>query len=101
MQEEHEQLHHDHAHFHSPEQKKRQLNRLSRIIGHLEHIKRMLENDEDCSGVLIQLAAVKSALNGLGKEIINEHLAHCIYHAVEDNDTASLEAFKDAVSKFM
>lgn len=92
---------HVHAHFHSPEQKKKQINRISRIIGHLEHIKKMIEKDEDCAGVLVQLSAVKSALNGLGKEIINEHIEHCLYHAVEDNDTTAVNEFKDAVSKFM
>lgn len=92
---------HPHSHFHSPEQKKKQINRISRIIGHLEHIKKMIEKDEDCAGVLVQLSAVKSALNGLGKEIINEHIEHCLYHAVEDNDTTAVNEFKDAVSKFM
>jgi len=90
-----------HEHHHSPEQKKKQINRISRIIGHLEHIKKMIEKDEDCAGVLVQLSAVKSALNGLGKEIINEHIEHCLYHAVEDNDTAAVDDFKNAVSKFM
>ena len=92
---------HGHAHFHSPEQKKKQINRISRIIGHLEHVKKMIEKDEDCAGVLVQLSAIKSALNGLGKEIINEHIEHCLYHAIEDNDTTAVNEFKDAVSKFM
>ena len=92
---------HTHAHFHSPEQKKKQINRISRIIGHLEHVKKMIERDEDCAGVLVQLSAIKSALNGLGKEIINEHIEHCLYHAIEDNDTEAVSEFKDAVSKFL
>ena len=75
------------AHHHDPQDKKRQLNRLSRVIGHLQYVKRMIENDEDCADVLTQISAAKSALNGLGKEIINEHIAHCITHAVEDDGT--------------
>lgn len=92
---------HSHSHYHSPEEKKRQLNRLSRIIGHLQYVKRMIENDEDCSDVLNQLSASKSALVGLGKEIINEHIAHCIYHAVEDGNTEAIEEFQKAIEKFM
>ena len=89
-----------HAHFHSPEEKKRQLNRLNRVIGHLQHVKKMIEADEDCADVLTQLSATRSAITGLGKEIMNEHISHCIYHAVEDGDTEAIEEFKKAIEKF-
>lgn len=92
---------HIHHHYHSPEEKKRQLNRLSRLIGHLQHVKTMIESDEDCSDVLIQLSAVRAAINGLGKEIINEHITHCISHAVEDGDTHALDAFQKAITQFL
>ena len=92
---------HEHGHYHDPQEKKRQVNRISRVIGHLQHVKRMIENDDDCSEVLIQISAVKSALNGLGKEIINEHLAHCITHAVEDGDMEAIEEFQKAIQRFI
>lgn len=92
---------HSHGHFHDPAVKKGQINRIARMIGHLEHIKMMLENDEDCSDVLIQLAAVRSALNGLGKSIIKEHLAHCITHAIEDGDTTVIDEFQESIQKFI
>lgn len=79
--------HHNHSYVHDPKEKRRQINRLSRVIGHLEYVKKMIENDEDCAAVLMQISATKSALNGLGKEIINEHISHCITHAVEEGDT--------------
>lgn len=92
---------HDHGHYHSPEQKKKQLNRLAKATGHLNHVKKMIEKDEDCADVLIQLAAVNSALKNLGKEIINEHMTHCIIHAIEDGDTTAVEEFQKAVKKFI
>lgn len=92
---------HVHGHYHSPEEKKKQLHRLAKASGHLIHVKTMIENDEDCSEVLMQLAAVESALHSLGKEIINEHLTHCITHAIEDGDTEAIEEFKKAISKYM
>ncbi len=98
--EEHEHVH-DHGHFHSPEEKKKQINRLSRAIGHLNHVKLMIENDDDCADVLMQLSAVNSALKNLGKEIINEHMTHCITHAIEDGDTRAVEEFQKAVQKFI
>ena len=92
---------HKHAHYHSPEEKKKQLNRLSKAIGHLQHVKVMVENDEDCSEVLMQLTAVNSALRSLGKEIINEHMTHCIVHAIEDGDMEEVEEFREAIKKFI
>jgi DNA-binding FrmR family transcriptional regulator len=61
----------------------------------------MIEEDEDCSEVLIQLSAVNAALRGLGKEIINEHMTHCIAHAIEEGDTAAVEEFQKAVEQFI
>ncbi|MCI5934872.1 MAG: metal-sensing transcriptional repressor, partial [Lachnospiraceae bacterium] len=90
-----------HKHYHSQEEKKKQINRISKAIGHLQHVKTMIENDEDCADVLMQLSAVTSALRNLGKEIINEHMTHCIAHALEDGDTTAVEEFKKAVKKFI
>lgn len=92
---------HEHGHYHTPEEKKKQLNRISKAIGHLQHVKVMMENDEDCSDVLIQLSAVEAALHNLGKEIINEHMTHCITHAIEDGDTTAVEEFQKAIKKFL
>jgi DNA-binding FrmR family transcriptional regulator len=94
-------LEHTHHHYHSPEEKKRQLNRLARLTGHLEHIRTMIEQDEDCADVLVQLSAVRSAITGLGKEIINEHITHCISHAIEDGDEDALKSFQNAIEKFL
>jgi len=91
----------EHGHYHSAEERKRQINRISRIIGHLQHVKGMIEEDQDCADVLIQISAVKSALNGLGKEIINEHISHCIVHALEDGDIRYIEEFQKAIERFM
>lgn len=92
---------HEHGHYHSPDEKKKQLNRLAKAIGHLQHVKNMIESDEDCAEVLMQLSAVDSALRNLGKEIIDEHMTHCIIHAIEDGDMTAVEDFQKAVRKFM
>lgn len=92
---------HTHTHVHDPQEKRRQIARLSRVIGHLEYVKRMIDQDEDCSAVLMQIAATRSALNGLGKQIINEHITHCIAHAIEDGDTSAIEEFQQAIQKYL
>lgn len=98
---EHHEHAHGHGHVHDPKEKRRQINRLSRVIGHLEYVKKMIENDEDCSAVLMQISASRSALNGLGKEIINGHISHCIAHALEEGDMEAVEEFKRAIQKYM
>lgn len=65
---------HSHTHTHSHEHTKEVSNRLARAIGHLQKVKQMVENGDDCSDVLIQLAAVKSALNNTGKVILKDPL---------------------------
>ena len=96
-----EHSHGPHGHHHSHEQTKAVLNRLSRAIGHLEAVKRMVERDEDCSEVLIQLAAVRSAINNTGKVILKNHLDHCIVEAIEQNDMETIRALDEAIDKFI
>ncbi len=92
-------LPHIHAHVH--ENRKAVLNRLSRAIGHLEKVKRMVEAGEDCSDVLIQLAAVRSALNSVGKVILRDHIRHCIVDAVADGDQEAVNNMCTAIDKFL
>lgn len=90
-----------HHHVHSAEEKKAVLNRLSRAIGHLQSIKTMVEEDRDCSEVLIQLSAVKSAVNNTGKLVLKEHIAHCIVEAIESGDEESLRQLNKAIDSFV
>jgi DNA-binding FrmR family transcriptional regulator len=90
-----------HNHYHDPEEKKRQLNRLAKAIGHLKHVQTMMENDEDCADVLTQLSAVNSALRSLSREIVNEHMTHCITHAIADGNLEMVEEFQKAMQKFI
>jgi DNA-binding FrmR family transcriptional regulator len=90
---------HSHKHVHT--NTKAVLNRLSRAIGHLESIRRMVEDGRDCSEVLIQLSAVKSAINNTGKVILQDHIEHCIVDAVESGDHEALEELSRAIDRFV
>ncbi len=99
---EHEHHHgHSHTHTHDPEQIKAVLNRLSRCIGHMQSVKRMVEENEDCSDVLIQLAAVKAEVNNVGKVILKDHIEHCIVEAVEEHDYEAIHKMNQAIDRFM
>ena len=106
----HEELHqlgiahshsHSHGHTHTHENTKAVLNRMARIIGHMESIRRMVEDGRDCSEVLVQIAAVKAAINNVGKVILQDHIRHCIVDAVEEGDEQALEDLCTAMDKFM
>ena len=74
---------------------------LAEHIGHLEAVKRMVAREEDCAEILIQLAAVRSAINNAGKVILMDHLNHCIVEAVEDDDLDKIKEFGVANEKFI
>ena len=92
---------HGHGHYHHHENTKAVLNRLSRAIGHLESIKRMVEDGRDCSEVLIQLSAVKSAINNTGKVILEDHIKHCLVDAIESGDMDAIEELNKAIDRFI
>ena len=96
-----EHSHEGHVHHHSHAHTKAVLNRMSRAIGHMESIKRMIEDGRDCSEVLIQLSAVKSAINNTGKIILQDHIEHCIVDAVEHGDKDAIKELEIAIDRFM
>ena len=90
-----------HTHGHVHENQKAVVNRLARAIGHLNKVKRMVEEGYDCTEVLVQLAAVRSAIDNTGKVILNDHIRHCMVDAVQLGDESAIDGLCDAVEKFM
>ena len=88
-------------HFHVHENQKAVVNRLARAIGHLNKVKRMVEEGYDCGEVLIQLAAVRSAIDNTGKVILNDHIRHCMVDAVQLGDERAIDGLCEAIEKFM
>ena len=104
MSEEHTHEHpHSHAdgHPHHHENTRAVLNRMSRAIGHMESIKTMIEDGRDCSEVLIQIAAVRSAINNIGKIILEDHIRHCVVDALETGDQKVVDDLDEAINKFV
>ena len=92
---------HEGGHAHTHENTKAVLNRLSRIIGHLQAVRRMVEEGRDCSEVLIQLSAIESAINSVSRVILKEHLSTCMVEAVKNDDVAAIEELNNAIDKFI
>lgn len=77
------------------------IHRLSRAIGHLEAIREMVREDRDCCEVLTQLAAVKSAINGIGREMLKDHIEHCVADAIREGNQQALADLSAALDRFM
>ena len=92
---------HSHSHGHTHENTKAVLNRLSRAIGHLQSVRRMVEDGRDCTDVLVQVAAVRSAIDNTGKVILQDHLKHCIIDAALEGDQQAIDDLCKAIDKYI
>lgn len=82
--------------------RKKVLDRLSRIEGHVRGIKRMVEEDRDCPDLLHQLAAVKAAINKTGELILEDHIESCLVDAISQGSVGEyVEELMDAISRFV
>ena len=93
---------HHHDHTHSEESQRKIINRLSRIEGHVRGIKTMINEGRDCPEVLIQVAAIRGALDRVARLILDEHLSECITRAsVEGTIEEEIAALKSALDRFL
>ena len=97
------QMNHNSTETHALSEKKKKaiLNRIAKIIGHTKSTRRMVENGRDCSEVLIQMSAIKAAINNTGKEILKEYLQMSLMESIENNDPESLEKIQKAMESFV
>lgn len=92
----------EHAHVHDPESLQRILNRFARIEGHIRGIKTMIQESRPCPDVLVQIAAVRGALDRVSRIILDEHLSECVTRASkEGNIEAEIEELKAALDRFL
>ncbi|MDZ8184186.1 MAG: metal-sensitive transcriptional regulator [Nostoc sp. ChiSLP02] len=91
-----------HPHVHSEESLRRIVNRLSRIEGHIRGIKTMVQQNSPCPDVLLQIAAVRGALDRVARIVLDEHLTECIARAAkEGNMEVEIEQLKAALDRFL
>ena len=77
------------------------VHRLSRAIGHLESVRNMVEDGRDCTDILIQLAAVRGALNAISRIVLKDHMEHCIVDALEKGDRTALDELNRAIDQLI
>ena len=85
----------------SDEERKRLLNRLSRIEGQIRGLKGMLEKDAYCPDILTQSAAVNAAVNAFNKELLASHIRHCVVRDVKNGDETVIDELVATIQKLM
>jgi DNA-binding FrmR family transcriptional regulator len=79
------------------------LKRLTRIEGQIRGLARMVEQDRYCIDIVTQIAAARAALRRVEEEILRDHIAHCVEHAIVSGDAAEqrrkIEELMDVLSR--
>jgi CsoR family transcriptional regulator, copper-sensing transcriptional repressor len=92
----------EHVHVHSEESLRGIINRLSRVEGHVRGIKTMVQESRPCPDVLVQIAAVRGALDRVARIILDEHLTECVARAAEaGNIEVEIAQLKAALDRFL
>ncbi|WP_068617707.1 metal-sensitive transcriptional regulator [Paenibacillus tuaregi] len=86
---------------HSDKVKSNMISRLNRIEGQIRGIKGLIEKDTYCDDVLNQIASVQSALNGVGKLLLEHHMKSCVIERIQDGDTEVLDELLTTMNKLM
>jgi DNA-binding FrmR family transcriptional regulator len=78
---------HVHTHAHAHQQREGVVKRLKRAEGHLAAVRRMVEEGRDCPDILIQISAVRAALDATAKVVLADHVESCLQDAERNGDT--------------
>ncbi|MES2309136.1 MAG: metal-sensitive transcriptional regulator [Verrucomicrobiota bacterium] len=73
-------------HHHPKSERKSMMIRARKVAGQLHAIERMIESDQDCSEVLMQVIAARRGLKSLAEKIIDSHIHHCIAEATNSEE---------------
>jgi len=93
---------HEHAHNHNHKHRKQVVNRLARIEGHVRAIKEMAAEGRDCPDILLQIAAVRKALDNTAKVLFSDHMESCLVDAVhQGNESKVIGDLKKALDNFL
>ena len=75
--------------------------RLKKIIGQVQAVDRMIDEDIPCEDILSQINACKSALHRVGQVVLEGHIRHCVRDGIEHGDAnATIDSFTKAVERF-
>ncbi len=85
----------------SEEERRRLINRLSRIEGQIRGIKGMVERNAYCPDILTQCAAASAALNSFNRDLIGNHIRGCVLRDIKEGDDGVIDELVDTLQKLM
>lgn len=92
---------HERKSHHSEKTKNSITSRLNRIEGQIRGVKGLIEKDTYCDDVLNQIASIQSALNGVGKLLLENHMKSCVVERIQEGDHDVIEELLITVNKLM
>lgn len=85
----------------SEEERKKLVNRLSRIEGQIRGLKGMVESDVYCNDILVQSAAVTAAVNAFNKELLASHIRSCVVRDIQEGRDEVVDELVGTIQKLM
>ncbi len=86
---------------HSDKTKSNLISRLNRIEGQVRGVKGLIEKDTYCDDILNQISSIQSALNGVGKLLLEHHMKSCVIERIQSGEHEVLDELLVTVNKFM
>ena len=83
------------------DEKRKLINRLSRIEGQIRGIKGMVEKDAYCADILTQSAAVNAAVNSFNRDLLARHIKTCVVRDIKDGDDGVIDELVATIQKLM
>lgn len=74
--------------------------RLATIEGHIRGVRQMVEDGKDCSDILLQLSAIESSVQKLSKQILKNHIEHCVKESVANGDLSGLDRLNEVLERY-
>ena len=82
------------------EDKKALTNRMNRIIGQMNGVKKMIEEDRYCQDVLVQLLAIEKSIRSLSSTILDEHVHSCLINRIQNGEVEAADEISELFKKF-
>lgn len=86
--------------YRSEETKKSLINRLNRISGQINGVKKMIEEDTYCNDILIQLSAIKNSVQSLSNELLDSHIHTCLTRDLKNGNQNAIDEIVGLFKKF-
>lgn len=85
----------------SEDERRKLINRLSRIEGQIRGLRGMIESNAYCADILTQSAAASAALNAFNKELLTRHISTCVVRDIRNGDENSARELAELIRKLM